>query len=254
MSRSFYRWCTGLVAFLLPGLLGRVVLRALGHTVGRGVRIGLSLLLVDRLFLEEGARIGHFNAVFARRLLMRKGAYLGRLNVVHGPLSLALGPCAGIGNRNKLVRGPRGSVTYGPAMVRLGQLSKITADHYLDCTCSVLIGNFSILAGSASQLWTHGYVHDELSSGRYRIDGRIIVGNNVYLGSATIVTAGVRIADATVVGAGCTVAKSLSDPGLYVSASLRRLDRPIDPDDRTDLEKVPSAELCERVYRKRSTA
>jgi acetyltransferase-like isoleucine patch superfamily enzyme len=252
MSGCVHRWCTGLATLLLPSFMARLVLRAFGHVIASDVRIGISLVLVDRLALEGGVRIGHFNGIRARRLVMRRGAYVGRSNLVHGPMSIDLGPRAAIGNRNKLLRGPRG-VTYGPALVRLGELAKITADHRLDCTCSILFGAFSTLAGTGSQLWTHGYVHDESDEGRYRVDGRIVIGKNVYIGSGTIITAGVRIADASIIGAGSTVARSLSEPGIYVSAGLRRLDRPAAPETRADLEAVSRPELCERVFRRRSS-
>lgn len=250
MKQSLRQWATA-VAALLPGILARMALRALGHAIGPGARIGFSLLLVDRLVLQGGARIGHFNFLRLRRLVMRRGSYFGRANLVHGPLSIALSARAAIGNRNKIVRGPIGFVTNGPALLRLGELSKITADHRVDCTSSFWVGDFSTIAGTGTQIWTHGYLHDEQGPGRYRVDGRVVIGNNVYVGSACILTTGVHIADGIIVGTGTTVARSLTEPGMYVSAGLRHLDRPADPDSRSDLEPVDAPLLCERVYVKR---
>jgi acetyltransferase-like isoleucine patch superfamily enzyme len=130
-------------------------------------------------------------------------------------------------------------------------LSKITSDHRIDCTATVHIGSFSTIAGTGSELWTHGYVHALQGAGRYRVDGRIRIGNNVYVGSSCIITTGVSLANGVIVGAGATVARSLTEPGMYVSAALRRLDRPGDPDIRADLLADDSPELCERVYIKR---
>lgn len=250
MKKSLRQWATALAA-LLPGSVARVALCALGHEVGPGARIGFSLLLVERLVLQGGARIGHFNFIRLRRLVMRNGAYFGRANLVNGPLSIALASRAAIGNANKIVRGPIGIVTNGSALLRLGELSKITANHRVDCTASVNVGNFSTIAGTGTQIWTHGYVHAEQGPGRYRVDGRVVIGNNVYVGSSCIVTTGVHIADGIIVGAGTTVARSLTKLGMYVSAGLRHLGRPEDPDSRADLELLDDPLLCERVYVKR---
>lgn len=235
----------------LPSLLCRPILRLLGHRISPQARLGCSLVLADRLVLQGASRIGHFNLLRLRRLVMRQGAYLGRGNVIHGPISVSLAIGAAIGNNNKIVRGPRGLITSGPACLRLGELSKITAEHRLDCTTSISIGAFSTMAGTSCELWTHGYVHDQSGPGRYRIDGPVRIGHNVYIGSASVITAGVTIADGVIIGAGTTVARSLLEPGLYVSAGLRKLDRPLSPDQRLDLRLVKDEQLCERVYVKR---
>lgn len=246
------RFLTALVALVLPSLLAGPLLRLFGHRVAKGARIGFSLLLVDKLCLDRTARIGHLNLIRVKRLLVREGGFIGRSNLFNGPVSVHLGRHAEIGNRNKILRGPSPAVTYGPARLVLGEWAKLTADHRIDCTCGVSFGPHSILAGSGSQLWTHGYVHELSGSGRYRMDGRISIGRDVYIGSASLLTAGVRIADGVIVGAGTTVASNLDLPGTYVSASLRHLPRPPDPGSRTDLVPVTASDLCEVVYQKRN--
>jgi acetyltransferase-like isoleucine patch superfamily enzyme len=249
MSR-FRRVVTGFVCLCLPSMLARCLLRLLGHTVGKRVRLGFSIVLADHLALEGDARIGHFNIIVVRRLVMRAGSYFGRANVVHGPMDVCLRQRAAIGNNNKVVRGPHGSVTSGPSMLRLGELTKITSQHRLDCTSSIHLGDFTQVAGTSCQLWTHGYVHAEAGADRYRIDGSIRIGSSVYVGSGCIVTAGVCIADGVMVGAGSVVSKSLVETGLYVGSGLRQLARPADPELRLDLVRVIDERLCERVYRK----
>lgn len=246
-------WATALIILCLPSQLGRPMLRLLGHRIGSKVRLGFSLILAERLILQGNVKVGHFNLLRIKRLVMRHDAYLGRLNLIYGPMSISLDKQAAIGNSNKIVRGPLGVVTSGPAHLRLGALSKITADHRLDCTRSIVIEAFSTLAGTSSELWTHGYVHDREGPGRYRIDGTLRIGNNVYIGSRSVITAGVTIADAVIVGAGTTVARNLLEQGLYVSATLRRLAPPGNPDLRDDLAPLVDTRLCERVYVKRTT-
>jgi acetyltransferase-like isoleucine patch superfamily enzyme len=243
---------TALAVLLLPSAPLRIVLRLLGHFVGREAKIGFLLLWVDRLYLGEESRIGNFNLIRIDRLLLRRSASVGRMNLMSGPLSLALAQEAAIGNRNSILRAKKGVVSVGPALLRLGKLSKITSDHYIDCTCSVRMGDHSILAGTASQVWTHGYVHDLVGPGRYRLDGSVRIGHNVYVGARSVLSMGVQLADGVIVGAGTTVARNLTEPGLYVSSVLRQLPRPGDPAKRDDLQAVDSPTLCETVYRKRS--
>lgn len=251
MIIRFRLWATAIAIFFLPSLLCRPILRLLGHRIGVGVRFGFSLVLAHFLALQDGASVGHLNIVHVRRLVMRRGSCIGRSNLIHGPISINLRVKAAIGNRNKILRGRLGSVVSGPALFALGELSKITSDHRVDCTTTVVVADYSILAGTSSELWTHGYVHDQSGPGRYRIDGSVRIGHNVYIGSACVITAGVTIADGVIVGAGTTVARSLLEPGLYVSAGLRKLDRPPSPDERADLTLVKDEQLCERVYIKR---
>lgn len=247
----FKLWTTALIIFVLPTFACRPLLRILGHRVGKDVKIGFSVILTRRLILQGPVRIGHLNLLKLHRLIMRRGSMIGRSNIIHGPISVLLREKSAIGNNNKIVRAPSGPVTYGPASMRLGELTKITADHRIDCTKSVSVGAFSILAGKSSELWTHGYVHDQIGPGRYRIDGSIKIGDNVYIGSSCIINAGINIANGVMIGAGTTVARSLHTPALYVSAGLRCLELPKNPDLRNDLELIDEGELCERVYLKR---
>lgn len=250
MRKSPKKFLTALVAVLLPSFLLRPVLRLLGHRVAASARIGFSLLWVDRICLDQHTRVGHLNLLVAKRLVLRERAYIGRQNVVLGPISIDLAPQGAIGNANKIVRGRQGSVTSGPSRLYLGRVAKITGGHRIDCTTSISIGDYSTIAGVGCQVWTHGYVHDTSGPGRYRIDGKVFIGDNVYIGAGCIISMGVRIGNGVIVGAGTTVARDLDEPGLYVSAAIRELPRPASPESRADLQQLADAGLCERVYRK----
>jgi acetyltransferase-like isoleucine patch superfamily enzyme len=145
-------------------------------------------------------------------------------NVIRGPVSVGLGPRALIGNFNWVSRAPA-PVTIGPACLLLGELSALTSRHSIDCTETITIGNFTTFAGRASQLWTHGYVHHLQGPGRYRLDGKITVGNNVYVGSGSCVTAGVRIADGVSVAPFTSITRNLLEPGLYFGQKLAHVAR-----------------------------
>jgi acetyltransferase-like isoleucine patch superfamily enzyme len=250
---SFKKLLTALAVLLLPSALLCFVLRLLGHQVRRTAKIGFSVLWVEKLYLDEMSRIGHGNLISVDRLLLRRSASVGRSNLLHGPFDVVLAGKASIGNRNTVLRARRNVVTVGLAKFWLGQLSQITSDHRVDCTCTVRVGHYSTLAGAGSQVWTHGYLHDLQGPGRYRLDGSVRIGNNVYIGARAVLSMGVYISSGVIVGAGTTVARDLTEPGLYVSSALRQLPRPADPGSRADLERLRGEALCETVYRKRTS-
>jgi acetyltransferase-like isoleucine patch superfamily enzyme len=243
------RWSVALALALLPTRLVRPFANAAGHRIESGVRIGFSLLLSRHLCLRAGARIGHLNLIATERLVMKSGACLGHMNLCKGPFSIRLAELAAIGNRNHVSRARRG-IVHGPAHLVLGRLSKITADHHVDLTDFVRFGHYVTLAGSGSQIWTHGYVHNATGPGRYRVDGAVVLSDNVNIGSRSIVTPGVTVAEGITVGAGVTVARSLTEPGFYVMQALRRLPVPVDPARRADLLLVEGGQLVETVFRK----
>lgn len=237
---------------LFPTGLVRVVLNALGHRIVAGSRVGFSWIYCDLIVMDAGSRVGHANLVLVKRLLMRKGAYFGRCNVLRGPFDVHMRERAALGHGNHITRGGVG-ISAGPAKLVLGHLAKITAGHRVDCTKSVCLGAFSTVAGFGSQIWTHGYVHDLDGPGRYRMDGRVVIGDNVYVGSGCLIFPGARLAKGVIVAGGTSVARSLSEAGLYVSAAIRQLPRPEPPDHRSDLKRIDDPSLCETVYLKRDS-
>ena len=105
------------------------------------------------MHLAAGARIGHFNLIKIRRLVMRPDAYFGTMNAVKGWFSIRLGSNAAIGNRN-IIGSDKAADRFWPAQLRLGTWSKITASHYVNVSESILVGNYSTIAGVGSQLWS----------------------------------------------------------------------------------------------------
>ena len=198
--------------------------------------------------LGDNVRIGHFNLIRNNQCSLGDHCKIGYLNILKGPFDLKLDEYAAIGNKNYLTRGPAG-VTYGDSKLHLGIWTKITVKHHLDLTRSITFGNYSILAGLGSQLWTHGYYHADEGLDRIRIDGPIEVGDNVYVGSSVIFNPGVSIGSKIHIGAGTVISKNLTEPGMYVNQGLRFIEN--------DMEKVKSKlrpieddQLIEQVYTK----
>ena len=234
---------------LLPTSLARPVVNRLGWRVARGARVGLSWIDVEELSLAPGSFVRHMNYIRLRRLSLDEGANIHNVNSIKGPLDVVLGPMASIGNRNKVIRAPTG-ISVGEASLSLGVWSKITSGHYVDCTASVTMGDYVTIGGIGTQIWTHGYVHAMTGLDRYRIDGPVKLEANVYVGSGSIISMGVTLVRGVIVGAGTSVAKGLLEPGLYVSSPIRVLPRPVDPELRDDLERVPEGLSEDITYRK----
>jgi len=219
-----------LLLLIFPTWLVRWAVHAFGHSLERGAKVGFSWVCVERLELASTGKIGHFNrCAGAIRIALQDSGHIGHFNTIV---------------RARFIGG-------GPTSLTLGRVAKITSRHRLDLTCSISIGDFSTVAGTASQLWTHGYVHAMEGVSRYRIDGPIVIEANVYVGTMSFISMGVRIARGVIVGGGSSVAKSLLKPGLYVSGSLRQLPRPADPDTRADLEPIERSPSEDIAYRKK---
>lgn len=218
----------------------------MGHRVHAKARIGFSFLWLDGILkLNKDSRIGHFNFILINNIIIETNGYIGNNNRMKGPFAIELADTAAIGNSNKLYRAPLG-VTYGQAVLKLGVLSKMTTRHSIDCTRSISIGDYSTIAGHDTQLWTHAYYQDRTGPGRFRLDGEIEIGNNVNIGSRSVLNCGIKIVDGVVVGSNSSISKSLLKEGTYVSQPLRYFE-PVS-DARSRFRKVVYPQLCEEVY------
>lgn len=85
-------------------------------------------------------------------------------------------------------------------------------------TSKIIIGD-NVLIGPGVQLHAsnHGY---ELGKGamtyQERVEKDIIIGNDVWIGGNSVVTAGVTLADGIIVAAGSTVTKSFSERNIII--------------------------------------
>lgn len=237
------------ICFILPSFILRVLLPLFGYKIGKKFKLGFTILIVNKLEIGDSVTISHFNFIKVDSLEMKDRAYVGVLNFIRGPIKIVLNKRAAIGKNNVIRRSPLG-ISQGEAHVYLGELTKITAFHFLDVTKSIKFGDFSVLAGIRSQLWTHGYVHAPEGPDRFRVDGEIIIGNNVYLGSGVMINPGVEIADTINVGGNSTISRSLTEPGMYVSQPLRHLPKDYESIKKS-LTEVTENGLIEKIFEKK---
>ncbi len=238
---------TAISILCLPNFICVRVLNLLGHKVHPKSYIGFSIVLVERLYLDAFAKIGHLNIIAVRKILLRKKAQIKSRNRMRGPINILLQREASISNSNSIYRA--GSpVSYGMSHLKLGVLGQLVSKHHLDCTRSIEIGDYTTIGGLGTQFWTHGYFHAPEGRERIRIDGEIILGNNVYVGTACIFNPAVKIADGVCIGGGACISKSLNRPGMYVTQSLRYIEKDIDSI-RERLDKVEH-QVIDEVYEK----
>lgn len=234
----------GIIYFFLPSEIVNILPRLLGYS--NHIKIGFSYVYSDSSWKNLKIKIGHFNFINVQDLHAKDHNNIGNFNFIRGDFSIKFDEKSQIGNRNIITRAKKG-VSYGDSILTIGYNSKITANHRLDLMRPINIGHNSILAGVNSQIWTHGYIHN-VDGKRYRIDGSVIIGNNVYVGSSVIINAGIRISDNVTVGSGSVVSKNLKESGLYVSQKLRYIERINNSE--PSLTEIKNNSLIERVFTK----
>ncbi|UIP07459.1 hypothetical protein LY632_03415 [Erythrobacter sp. SDW2] len=175
-----------LLLWPLPWFLRRLLLGLIpGFTIGRGARIGRSLIGAHALALGDGAVIGN-------------------LTVVKGLSRLELGENARLGNLNWITAVPKDTPGHfvhlpqrDPSLI-IEREAAITHRHLIDCTGGVRIGAFATFAGWHSQVISHSF--DFRAS---RQDAApVTVGEYAFVGSRCILLKGSSLPDRSVLGAG----------------------------------------------------
>lgn len=243
---------TVLIGLLPIGRLKPRLLCLCGHRVDPSVKIYTSILLCRKLHLDVGCQIRRFNFLAVERLVMRSGASIGNMNFIRGRTSIWMKAHSELGNRNKITRGYVPGLPQ-PSQLRLGQWSKLTADHTIDLGDSVLIGHNTVVGGLATQVWTHGFIHLPNQTDRIYIRGKVLIGHDCFIGSRSCLSAGAFVGDDISIGAQSSVAGTLKEKGVYVSQKLRHFSA--HPHERlSGLHPISGAERAyEKTHTKRET-
>lgn len=221
MMRKF----VAILVFLLPSFLCIWILRFLDYKIGKHCRIGFSWINIKNLEMGDNSQIGHFNIIIVPDLIVGSSCVIKRFNIIKGNFSLRLKNVCVINQFNKITSSLNGKLTY----CILNEYAIIGVGHTIDLTSHFTLGEYSILAGKGTQVWTHGFYHSKKTYNRWRIDGFVEIGRNVYIGSRCIICAGVTICDHCMLGAGVVVTKNITQEGLYVNQRLRCIE--FDPDE-----------------------
>jgi acetyltransferase-like isoleucine patch superfamily enzyme len=195
---------------LLPSVLKRPCYSFFfGYRIAKGVRIGISIIDVDRCEIGEQVSIGHFNLIIGvKYLTIGEHARIGHLNIVRGGEKVLIGRYAEIIRMNEINSIPDPDVVNDiEPKFSLGDGSVITSGHKIDFTDCVEIGRRSILGGRNSSLWTHN---------RQRTQP-IRIGSFCYIGSEIRIAPGGSIPSYCIVGIGSVITKQLQEENCLIA-------------------------------------
>ncbi|MBR6249678.1 MAG: hypothetical protein IKR17_00605 [Bacteroidales bacterium] len=214
------KYFVAFLLFFLPTSIARLMIWTSRYKIEKGCKIGFSLILVDKMLLENGARIGNLNIISCCSLSSTNGS-ISHLNIINGKFDFRIEDGATIHNQNKIT-----SPKFNPnkSSLTLKECARIGVGHTFDLTSDVIIGKYACFAGLHTQVWTHSFYYSQTSSRRCRVDKPVIIGDYCNIGSRSIICPGVTLANGVCLGAGSTASKSLSIPGLYVQQSLRLIE------------------------------
>lgn len=187
--RKFSILIIQVLLFPFPWRIRRIILNFLpGFDIDRKARIGFSIVLSSDTVLEEGALIKHFNFVNTIDLLhMKQFSKIGRSNWITGANSKS-NMFADFDRKCALV---------------LGEHTRITAHHHIDCTGGVYIGSFTTMAGIRSQILTHSI---DIKKSK-QVSSPVYIGDYCFVGTASIILMGAKLPSNCVLGAGAVLNK-----------------------------------------------
>jgi acetyltransferase-like isoleucine patch superfamily enzyme len=191
----FLRIIVQLFLFIFPWSIRKIMLQIFfKFKLGNGSKIGYSIVLANKVILEEGAII--LNMTF-----------INRIDYLH------LKPFAMIGRRNWITGASiTNSKSFSSAQNRkceliIGLHARVVDRHLIDCNGGVYVGNFSTIAGNRSQILTHSI--DIKSSTQTAMP--VQIGDYCFIGTGCILLMNSSIPSFSVLGAGSTVTKPFEE-------------------------------------------
>jgi acetyltransferase-like isoleucine patch superfamily enzyme len=197
LPRNLRLLAHGAIALLPSAVKVPIYRRVFGFEIAPDARIGVSLLDVDELRLEAGAKIGHGNLITrTRRVHLSRSAEIGYGNIVRGGEDVELGEFSTVMRFNVLNSIPDNDAE-GPTDARLTLDSGafVVSGHRIDFTDRVSIGKNVIIAGRNSSLWTHNR----------QATGPIEIGDYCYVGSEVRIAPGAKLGAESILGMGAVL-------------------------------------------------
>ncbi len=225
---------------LLPSFLKRNFYRwFFGYKIGKGVRIGVSIIDAGTCLIEDGVSIGHLNVITrVEKLTIGDHARIGHLNIIRGGSEVSLGRYSEIIRMNEINSIPEPEVVneIDPTFI-LGDGSIVTTGHKIDFTDRVEIGRRVILGGRNSSLWTHN---------RQRTMP-ITIGSLVYLGSEIRMAPGSAIPARSIVGIGAVITGPLLDEGKLIGGVPAKTIKELSSEDQFLIERKTRSDLPDDI-------
>jgi acetyltransferase-like isoleucine patch superfamily enzyme len=179
----------------LPSSLKKLAFRYfLGHQLAKNSYIGFSIVITDKLILQENARIGHLNFIKGLELLsLSEYATIDKFNWITG-FSKAL--------ESKHFQHKKRHTS-----LILNEHSALTSRHIIDCTDKIEIGAFSTIAGYRSQFLTHSV---DLKKS-IQDCAPISIGRYCFIGTQTTILPGAKIPSYSIVAANSVIKNPLTE-------------------------------------------
>ena len=225
---------------LLPTSLKRPLYRLFfGYKIGKGVRLGISIIDANECVIGDNVSIGHLNAIVGvTSLCIGEHTRIGALNIIRGGSEVRIGRYCDILRLNEINSIPEPEVVneVDPRFI-LGDGCMIAASHKIDFTDRVEFGNRVILGGRNSSVWTHNRQKTL----------PVKVGSNTYLGSEIRIAPGVEIAPNCIVGMGSVVTGKLEEQYQLIGGVPARIIKPLDDEGRFLIERKTRNDLPDDI-------
>jgi acetyltransferase-like isoleucine patch superfamily enzyme len=208
---------------IFPSWMKRPLYRLFfGYRIGRGVKIGLTLLDAKDCQIDDYVTIGHLNVFIGiKKLSIGEYSRIGHLNIIRGGEEVRLGRYTEILRLNEINAIPEPiAVNEVDSRFILGDGSIVTTSHKIDFTDRVEFGKRVILGGRNSSLWTHNRQQTK----------PIIIGDYSYVGSEIRIVPGGEIPAKCIVGIGAVITKKFEGEYQLIAGVPAKAVKPLDED------------------------
>lgn len=192
--------------FVFPWPLRRVILNfTFGYRIERKSKIGFSVVIAEKVHMRNGSKITH-------------------LTFINNIDKLDMDPHSKIGGRNWITGANTSAKMFNDSdrecILKLGEHTRITGQHHIDCTGGVYIKEFTTIAGLGSQILSHS-IDVKISK---QIAGPVQIGSYCFIGTSSIILMGAALPDYCILGAGAVLNKSHEiDHSLYAGNPARHV-------------------------------
>lgn len=189
-----------LLLCILPWKLRRFLLiKIFGYEIDPKAKIGLSYIYPDKLVMKRGAYIGHLNvAIHLHAIVMDENSCIVQQNWITGFPLKDQTYFAAYTNRS-------------PELF-MGKEAAISKKHLIDCTDKVSIGAYTSIGGYNTQILTHSTSLEKNDQSC----APIIIGHHCFIGTRSIILPGSVLPNQSVLGAGALLQKKFTEPfSLY---------------------------------------
>lgn len=184
-----------LIVFLPWKIKRFLLIKIWKYEIHPTAKIGLAYIFPKNLIMKEGSKIEHFNvAVNLHLIILNKNSSINRSNWITGfPINTKSEHFKHQKDReSKLI---------------LDDEASITKKHHIDCTNSIIIGKYSVIAGYSSQFLTHS-----INIIENRQDSLpIVIGDYCFVGTNCVILGGAKLPSFSVLGAKSLLNKQFTE-------------------------------------------